>query len=151
VADRTSIAPRQNGPYIVKNCRMLRSPLDGRQYATDGTVALCRCGGSKNKPYCDGTHARIGFSGAKAPDRVPDAREDYAGAQVTIHDNRGICAHAGKCTDTLATVFRLGQEPWIDPNGDTREQIVATVEQSRPGRSATRSTASNTATGPEIR
>ena len=133
MSDKPTIRPSANGPYIVKNCRTLKGLTNGQQYASEGTIALCRCGGSKNKPYCDGTHAKIGFSGARAPDRVPDARQDYAGQRVTIHDNRGICAHAARCTETLTTVFKLGQEPWIDPNGDTVDKIVTTVEQCPSG------------------
>ena len=96
--------------------------------------SLCAgCGNSKNKPFCDGTHASIGFSGDRAPDRVRDQRENYIGKAVTIHDNRGICAHAARCTSTLTTVFKYGQEPWVDPNGDTAEKIIATVNQCPSG------------------
>ena len=107
--------------------------MDDKQFESDGTVALCRCGNSKNKPFCDGTHASIGFSGDRAPDRVRDQRENYIGKAVTIHDNRGICAHAARCTSTLTTVFKYGQEPWVDPNGDTAEKIIATVNQCPSG------------------
>ena len=133
MSDTPTIAPTENGPYRVSGCRVLKSLGDGKQYASEGTVMLCRCGGSKNKPYCDGTHAKNGFSGAKADDRVADKREEIVGQGITIHDNRGICAHAARCTDTLSIVFRLGQEPWIDPNGDTAAKIVATVEQCPSG------------------
>jgi CDGSH-type Zn-finger protein len=133
MSDTPTITPRPNGPYVVTNCRLLRRLGDGRTYASERTMALCRCGGSKNKPFCDGTHARVGFSGARADDRVPDARDAYTGRYITIHDNRGICAHAARCTDTLTTVFRMKQEPWIDPDGDTAERIVATVEQCPSG------------------
>jgi CDGSH-type Zn-finger protein len=133
MSDRPTIKMARNGPYLVTGCRRLAGLLDGRSYDSAGTVALCRCGGSKNKPFCDGTHAKIGFSGDKAADRVADKREDHAGAEITIHDNRGICAHAGRCTDGLKTVFRLGQEPWIDPDGDTVERIVAQVKQCPSG------------------
>jgi len=130
---KPTITPKENGPYVVSDCPMLKGLLDGKQYASTGTIALCRCGGSKNKPYCDGTHGTIGFSSAKAADRVPDARENYAGEGITIHDNRGICAHSGRCTDSLASVFRLRQEPWIDPKGAAVEKIVAAVEQCPSG------------------
>ncbi len=49
-----------NGPYIIKTeCLIIHS--DGREETKTGTVALCRCGASSNKPYCDGQHRRIGF------------------------------------------------------------------------------------------
>lgn len=51
-----------NGPYLIKTeCLIVHS--DGREETKTGTVALCRCGGSGNKPYCDGSHRKIGFEG----------------------------------------------------------------------------------------
>ena len=126
-----SIDPTPDGPYLVKNLPGLsnqKGPIDVRT-----TMALCRCGGSGNKPFCDGTHAEIGFSSAKLEGRVPDKREDYSVEKITIHDNRGICAHAGRCTDGLASVFRLKQEPWIDPLGAVAEQIIETIRKCPSG------------------
>ena len=96
-------------------------------------MALCRCGGSANKPFCDGTHAKIGFSSAKLEGRVEDKREDYQGKTITIHDNRGICAHAGRCTDGLPSVFRLKEEPWIDPDATSADEIIATIQKCPSG------------------
>ena len=96
----------KNGPYLVKDLEVLEGLLDGKRYETKPVTALCRCGRSGNKPYCDGTHKKVGFSDEKAADRTPDKRDDYMGQAITIHDNRGICAHAGLCTDGLASVFR---------------------------------------------
>jgi uncharacterized Fe-S cluster protein YjdI len=50
------------GPYLIKTeCLIVHS--DGREETKKGTVALCRCGASANKPYCDGHHRKIGFEG----------------------------------------------------------------------------------------
>lgn len=132
VSLRCSIQASRNGPYLVTNAEHLENSR-GERIAARPQMALCRCGGSAIKPFCDGTHARIGFTGKKAPDRVADRRDTYVGEQVTILDNRGICQHSGLCTDTLAAVFRLGQDPWVDPNGAKREAIIAAVKNCPSG------------------
>lgn len=51
-----------NGPLLIKSsCTIQLS--DGTTQIKTGTTALCRCGGSANKPYCDGSHRRNGFEG----------------------------------------------------------------------------------------
>ena len=120
------IAPAKNGPLIVKNLESF-SNARGAAIAAKPAIALCRCGQSANKPFCDGTHTKVGFSDETQAERVPDRREDYVGAAITIHDNRGACAHAGICTDRLKSVWRMGVEPWIDPDGAAVEAIVETI------------------------
>ncbi|MBS1581706.1 MAG: (4Fe-4S)-binding protein, partial [Bacteroidetes bacterium] len=51
-----------NGPLLVKGPVQVKHP-DGRIERKEGSCALCRCGGSANKPYCDGSHKRNGFQG----------------------------------------------------------------------------------------
>jgi uncharacterized Fe-S cluster protein YjdI len=51
-----------NGPLIVKSSCTIQFS-DGSSETKTGTTALCRCGGSSKKPYCDGTHSRNGFNG----------------------------------------------------------------------------------------
>lgn len=60
--DRVTITPSDNGPNIVKGPITLVD-ADGKEFEAKGsTIALCRCGASGNKPFCDGTHSEIGFS-----------------------------------------------------------------------------------------
>jgi CDGSH-type Zn-finger protein len=128
---KPSIAPTKDGPYLVKdleNFANQKGPIETKE-----TMALCRCGGSGNKPFCDGTHTKIGFSSAKLEGRIEDKRDNYEGKKITIHDNRGICAHAGRCTDGLPKVFRLKEEPWIQPDAATVEEIIATIKKCPSG------------------
>jgi CDGSH-type Zn-finger protein len=124
--DGPTIDCPENGPYIVKGLKSL-SGSDGAAITVKETIALCRCGRSDDKPFCDGTHAKIGFTSERQAERVPDRRDSYAGARITIHDNRGLCAHAGVCTERLAAVWRMNQEPWIDPDGAGVEAIIETI------------------------
>lgn len=128
---KTEITPTENGPYLVKNLANFanqKGPVTPKE-----TMALCRCGGSNNKPFCDGTHKNNGFSSAKLDDRVEDQLDHYKGKKITIHDNRGICAHAGRCTDGLAAVFHLKEEPWIYPDSATAEEIISTIKKCPSG------------------
>jgi CDGSH-type Zn-finger protein/truncated hemoglobin YjbI len=113
-----------DGPYLVTNADSLRDWL-GADLTAPPQLALCRCGASAIKPFCDGAHVGAGFSGAKDPKRVPDHRDAYPGQQVTIFDNRGICQHSGFCTDRLSSVFHAGSEPFVTPGGRTDEIFAA--------------------------
>jgi CDGSH-type Zn-finger protein len=62
----TKITPTNNGPYAVEGEFELLSPSGQPLPKKAGKVFLCRCGGSTNKPFCDGTHSRIGFQAAEA-------------------------------------------------------------------------------------
>lgn len=130
---RPKITPTANGPYMLENCDRIVRVFDGKVYEIEGTAFLCRCGGSKNKPFCDSTHKAIGFTDAKDPEHVPDKRDHYEGKTITIHDNRGLCAHSARCTDNLKSVFRLKTEPWIDPDGATREEIIKVISMCPSG------------------
>jgi uncharacterized Fe-S cluster protein YjdI len=56
----TVVDPRPDGPLFLRG-RLRIVGDDGHVVREDTRVALCRCGGSANKPFCDGTHGRIGF------------------------------------------------------------------------------------------
>jgi CDGSH-type Zn-finger protein len=63
--DDVSIIPSENGPYIVSGTLRLVAP-DGHEIEHPDPMAMCRCGHSSNKPFCDGTHATIDFDGTLA-------------------------------------------------------------------------------------
>ena len=61
-----TIRLRKNGPYVVEGDDVRVIDWNGNQYAvTRLPIALCRCGGSTTKPFCDGTHSKIGFQAAE--------------------------------------------------------------------------------------
>jgi CDGSH-type Zn-finger protein len=146
--EKPKIMPLPNGPYyllndmpkIVENLQNSK----GKPLSTVAGVALCRCGASKNKPFCDGTHATIGFSsenkgiekdgsGEEKNKVIKDKRKDYVGKKITVHDNRRICSHAAECVNNLPSVFRLNTRPWIDPEGANVEEIINTIRKCPSG------------------
>lgn len=128
-----SIELRPDGPLAVSGAFELKDAAGKEIVHAELTVKLCRCGGSQNKPFCDGTHRRNGFSGARVADGSADRIDRYSAGALTIHDNRSLCAHAGYCTDNLAQVFKYGSEPWIDPNGAGPQAIVEAVRRCPSG------------------
>jgi CDGSH-type Zn-finger protein len=62
-----TIKVRQNGPYLVDGDDVILIDWNGNPYEiAKRPFALCRCGHSTKKPFCDGTHSKIGFQAAEA-------------------------------------------------------------------------------------
>lgn len=129
----TIIKISKNGPYVATNLEGLKDVDGCTGEIVEPAVALCRCGESKSQPFCDGTHGKIGFSDEKLDNRVPRRLDEYVGKEITIHDDRGICSHAGYCTDGLPKVFRMRTEPWIDPDGASLMEIIETIRKCPSG------------------
>ncbi|MFC2068611.1 CDGSH iron-sulfur domain-containing protein [Chloroflexota bacterium] len=92
-AEKPSVEPLVNGPYRVKNLETFLNSMEVI-IPTQLEMYLCRCGGSSHKPFFDRTHIEIGFRSDKNIERVLDKRDDYVGKDITVHGNRGVCAHS---------------------------------------------------------
>lgn len=135
---KPKIACLPNGPYYLLNETQAVPVPNLRRASGDACltvrgVALCRCGGSENKPFCDGTHGKIGFRDDNAADSTKNRRETYVGKGITIFDNRAICAHAAFCTDELASVFRHHDTPWIDPDAAEVSRVIEVIRKCPSG------------------
>jgi CDGSH-type Zn-finger protein/truncated hemoglobin YjbI len=119
----STIQSAPNGPYLVTNVPTITDWL-GVSLDPPPQAALCRCGASTIKPWCDGSHAQIGWEDAKSDQRVPDRLDRYTGLGVTVADNRGTCAHSGFCTDRVPSVFRTDKEPFVAPAGGRVDEIL---------------------------
>jgi CDGSH-type Zn-finger protein len=143
-APTPSITVAPNGPYLVDGAlplyrRRAVQSEHGEPLAWETTervevrerYALCRCGQSSRKPFCDGTHAREGFV---ADDRAAGTYDDRAnvlgGTGITVRDDRSICVHAGFCGTRVANVW--GQVPET-AESTVRAQVIAMVEKCPSG------------------
>jgi CDGSH-type Zn-finger protein len=129
---RAKIVASKNGPYLVSGLEELTDSR-GRELATEPEMALCRCGGSENKPHCDGTHFLRGFSGACRNTDEPKRTKDFVGEDITVHDNRWICSHIGNCYRGLPEVFRPGEKPWVWPDREPVERVIEIIESCPSG------------------
>lgn len=131
-----------NGPLYVRGNVLLISP-DGTILKEETRLALCRCGASENKPYCDNSHQKIGFqaSGEVKDDRS-ETREPHLGGILEIHlgengpvrlkGNFEITASDGNSTfhGTKASLCRCGgsgKKPFCD---GTHRKIGFSTERS---------------------
>jgi CDGSH-type Zn-finger protein/ferredoxin len=142
--NKPMIVQLPNGPLYLINDREKKiienlENSKGEKLSNIQGIALCRCGASKNKPFCDGTHSIIRFSSKNNEDngnkKTSSKRKSYVGKKITIHDNRKICSHAAECVNNLPSVFRLNQRPWIDPDQETTEteKIIETIKKCPSG------------------
>ena len=64
--EKTTISTYEDGPFLVTGGAFLVVDADGEEFMVEGeTIALCRCGASTKKPFCDGAHSKVGFRAAE--------------------------------------------------------------------------------------
>ena len=116
------ILPKPNGALAVQGVPVLTMP-DASEAPADGMMFLCRCGQSKNKPYCDGSHRDAGFSSDPSEDARRGRLFAYEGKEITVQYNPRVCSHAGECGSRLKAVFDPSAKPWINPDQGSVEAI----------------------------
>lgn len=100
---------------------------DGSALEAKPVSALCRCGQSANKPYCDGSHKRAGFDGAGPATPPSDKVYTYEGTDIDVHYAKLLCSHAAECGKRLSAVFDTSQKPWVQPDKGSVDDIKAVV------------------------
>ena len=124
------ISPIPNGPLKVSNAPILRDDRDF-EIETGETAFLCRCGLSKKKPFCDGSHKAAGFKSTNDDNNQRDRLMSYTGAvegvEVTVTYNPKLCSHAAECGRLHKSVFNPAQKPWIQPQKGTLAGIRAVI------------------------
>ncbi len=121
MSDEQSITSREGGPLMVKGAVPLVRKADvqsehgepltwttSEELTDKSTYALCRCGASDNKPFCDGSHTAAGFEGADSADgsSYDDRASELGGTGLTVSDDRSICVHAGFCGNRHTNVWK---------------------------------------------
>jgi CDGSH-type Zn-finger protein len=111
----------KDGPYLVTGSPPLSRQTiitdsdggsekwqEGETFAVQKNYALCRCGQSKNKPFCDGTHTKIGFDGTETASREPYSEQANVidGPMMLLSDAESLCAF-GRFCDTHGGVWNL--------------------------------------------
>ena len=103
----------KDGPYAVSGglplteqiivCNPAGDPLEwrtGKEHPRQEEYALCRCGRSKGKPFCDRTHLQVSFDGAETASHEPYLEQSdlMDGPALQLTDKKVLCAGAGFCS-----------------------------------------------------
>ncbi len=126
------IAFTKYSPYMVIDVENMEDGR-GNPLKLQTVTSLCRCGSSKSKPYCDGTHSMAGINGEKEPDRDPYKWKDYLGEKIIVHYNLGVCSHDGSCIKGAPSVFNINKRPWINPDMGDVDQIIDVIKRCPSG------------------
>jgi CDGSH-type Zn-finger protein len=120
----------KNGPYLVsggvplaeqKACvdedEQCRGWRKGQEYPAQDEYALCRCGNSGNKPFCDGSHVRVKFDGTEQAEDIPYLEQtvEYEGPGLKLTDAEAYCATARFCHRGGGTwnLVRHSDDPYV--------------------------------------
>ena len=126
MSDQPAIEERENGPLMAKGIRRMVGP-DGAEIEVKPAMALCRCGQSRNKPFCDGSHKDAGFESRGGDPAGPDKLLTYEGAELTVTYNPLLCSHAAECGRLAGHVFNPSEKPWVQPDKGTVAEVEAVI------------------------
>jgi CDGSH-type Zn-finger protein len=144
--DSVRVVVSKHGPYLVTG----KIPLSKQTIATDAeggsekwveseplpvqeSYALCRCGQSQTKPFCDGSHTKIGFDGSETASREPylEQAEVLDGPSLRLTDAQALCAF-GRFCDPHGQVWSQVEQTDDDPR--LRQTFVRQVGHCPAGR-----------------
>jgi CDGSH-type Zn-finger protein len=115
------IVVTKDGPYLVSGDLPLSEQWivtndegdsldyrEGKKFPAQAQYALCRCGHSSSKPFCDGSHAKVRFDGAETASHQPyiEQAETIEGPTMTLTDQENLCAFARFC-DPKGKIWNL--------------------------------------------
>ena len=126
MTDKPVIEERENGPLVVKGLASMTGS-DGAAVDCKPVMALCRCGQSQSKPFCDGTHNKIGFESRGGEPAGKDVLLPYKGEHLTVLYNPRLCSHAAECGKRASKAFNPAQKPWVQPDKVSVEKIEEVV------------------------
>ncbi len=135
----------ENGPYLVYGGVPLRIQeivanregmswdwKAGKTFETKSDYALCRCGESKNMPFCDSSHSKNGFDGEETASRIPYSQEaeKIDGPTLVLSDQENLCAFARFC-DPGGKIWGLIDET---DNPEARALVIREADHCPAGR-----------------
>ncbi|MFI0454189.1 ferritin-like domain-containing protein [Actinomadura sp. 6N118] len=145
VGDRRRIVVLADGPYLVyggvplKRKRKVVSAENnaltwktGDTLATEDTYALCRCGRSGAKPFCDGTHAVVGFDGTESADLRPykELQHVHDGVGISAQRVGELCIHAAFCIGRTRPIADMLADTG---DSDVRSNVMGRIDHCPSG------------------
>ncbi|MGP3961989.1 ferritin-like domain-containing protein [Nonomuraea sp. 3N208] len=145
VGDRQRIVVLRDGPYVVYGGVPLRRKRKivsaennaltwktSEAMATEDTYALCRCGHSGSKPFCDGTHAVIGFDGTETAGVRPyeELQHVHDGVGISAQRVGELCIHAAFCLGRTRPIAEMLADTG---DSDVRSNIMGRIDHCPSG------------------